>query len=130
MSQAEIDLVRRFYRCFTEGDRKGLLETVHPDIEFVPVFGLLYRQQVYEGIEGMRAWYDEIDERFDAFEAFVTDEQEMPDKLIVWVRLIGQSAGHSLDAEMAVDCRFRDGKISQFVGRALEDVDDELVRES
>jgi ketosteroid isomerase-like protein len=128
MSQAE--LVRRFYRCFTEGDLDGLLETIHAEIEFVPVFGLLYKRRVYYGIEGMRAWYDELDQRFDAFEAYVTDEQEMPDKLIVWVRLVGQSDGHSLDAEMAVDCRFRDGKISQFVGRALEDVDDELGRES
>jgi ketosteroid isomerase-like protein len=130
MSQAEIDLVRRFYACFTAADRKGLLETIHPEIEFVPVFGLLYRQKVYEGIEGMAAWYDEVDERFDTFEAYVTDEQEMPDKLIVWVRLVGHRDGDSLTAEMAVDCRFRDDKIVQFVGRALEDVAAELGRDS
>ena len=128
MAQSEVELVHRFYRCFTEGDLDGLLNTIHPDIEFVPVFGLLYKRRVYEGIEGMRAWYDELDQRFEAFEAYVTGEQEMPDKLIVWVRLIGHSDGNSLEAEMAVDCRFRDGKIAQFVGRALEDVDAELGR--
>src|SRR3954462_6974408 len=128
MSQAEIDLVRRFYRCLTAVDREGLLKTIHPEIEFVPVFGLLYKRRVYEGIEGMAAWYDELDQRFTAFEAHVTDEHEMPDKLIVWVRLVGHSDGNSLEAEMAVDCRFRDGKIAQFVGGALEDVDAELGR--
>lgn len=130
MPEPEADLVRRFYRCFTEGDLEGLLDTIHPEIEFIPVFGLLYKQQVYEGTAGMRAWYDELDERFDAFEAYVTDHREMPDKLIVWVRLVGHTDGNSLDAEMAVDCRFRDGKISQFVGRALEDVDAELGRDT
>src|SRR3954471_15875923 len=130
MPQSEIDLVRHFYRCFTEGDVDGLLDTLHPDIEFVPVFGLLYKQQVYDGVEAMRAWYEELDRRFEAVEAHVTGEHAMPDKLIVWVRLVGHSDGNALDAEMAVDCRFRDGKIVQFVGRALEDVDDELGRGS
>jgi len=130
MTQTEAALVRRFYRCFTEGDLEGLLETIHPEIEFIPVFGLLYKQQVYEGIEGMRAWYNELDQRFDAFEAYVTDDHEMPDKLIVWVQLVGHADGSALEAEMAVDCRFRDGKISQFIGRALEDVDAELGRDT
>ena len=44
MTQSEIEVVHRFYRCFTEGDLDGLLNTIHPEIEFVPVFGLLYKR--------------------------------------------------------------------------------------
>ena len=122
MAAPEIEVVRRFYRAWTEGDLPGMLAVVDPEVDADPVLGVLYDRQRYRGHAGIAEWYAEVAELWrDGFEAHVEDAWIRGDEVIAFVRLVGHRAGRSLDARIGVECGFRDGRISSFVGHDAEE---------
>src|SRR5439155_12453962 len=60
MTEEKIERVRATYDAFNRGDFDAAMETVHPDVEFVPPGG----QQAMRGAARVRAWMEP-----DAFES-------------------------------------------------------------
>jgi ketosteroid isomerase-like protein len=120
------DVVRRFYAAFTERDLPALLDTLDPDIDFRPVLGILYPQNVYRGAEEITRWYEGLAGEWDAFEAIVENAIEAGDGVVAFVHLAAHRGEQRLEAEIAVECRFTGDRISSFVGRDAWDVAEEL----
>jgi ketosteroid isomerase-like protein len=58
-----VDVVRRVFDLFERGDIEGMLEHVHPDGEFLPIFmdqrphrGRTAIREIFEGIGSRRRW--------------------------------------------------------------------------
>jgi ketosteroid isomerase-like protein len=110
-------LVKRFYEAWSANDVEGVLATVHPDIEFRPILGVLYEQEGFHGHEEMALHVRQMHERWDDFRGEVERTVEADGGLVAFVCLTGVQDGRGFDAKIAVDVRFRDGLIVSFVGR-------------
>lgn len=127
MAAPDIEVVRRFYRAWTDGDLPGMLAVIDPEVDADPVLGVLYHRQRYRGHAGIAEWFAEVSELWkDGFEAQVEDAWTRGDEVIAFVRLVGHRAGRSLDARIGVECRFRHGRISSFVGHDAEETAEAL----
>jgi ketosteroid isomerase-like protein len=111
------DAVRRFYAAVTARDLPALLDTLDPEVDFEPVLGILYAEHVYHGHEGMTRWYEELTAAWGSLEMTVLDTVELEDRVVAFLQLAAHRGDETLDAQIAVDCRFRGGRISSFVGR-------------
>jgi ketosteroid isomerase-like protein len=130
MAAPEIEGVRRFYRAWSAGDLPGMLAVVDPDVDALPVLGVLYHRQRYRGHAGIAEWFAEVGDLWqEGFEAEVEDARPHGDGVIAFVRLVGHRAGRTLDARIAVECGFRDGRISSFVGHDAEETAQTLAEE-
>jgi ketosteroid isomerase-like protein len=121
-----IAAVQRFYAAFTAQDLDGLLETVDPGVVFVPVLGPLYTEHVYCGHQGITEWYGELAAGWDAFEAHVDELHELGGTVIAFVTLVAHRGDRTLDAKIAVECRFRNGRIHRLRGRDLYETAEDL----
>jgi ketosteroid isomerase-like protein len=111
------DLVRRYHSAMTERDLPAALDTVEPDVDLEPLLGVLYAEHVYHGHAGITRWYEEIVAGWDSFAMTVRDTVELEDRVVAFLHLAAHRGDETLDAQIAVDCRFRGGRISSFVGR-------------
>jgi ketosteroid isomerase-like protein len=118
--------VRAFYGAFNAQDLDALLATLDPRIIFIPVLGPLYEEHVYRGHRGMTASYDELAARWDGFEAHVDDLHEIGGVVIAFVTLVARRGERALDARIAVECRFRGGRIHRMRGRDLYETAEEI----
>jgi ketosteroid isomerase-like protein len=96
MSQENVDIaadVRRALDAYSRGDFDAAMNTVHPDIEFVPPGG----QQPLKGAAQFRAWMEP-----DAFESQVAeplDIRVVGKKVLVRVRTRIKGAGSGIEAD-------------------------------
>jgi ketosteroid isomerase-like protein len=122
----DLAAVRRFYAAFNAQDLPALLQTVHPQVMFVPVLGPLYSEHAYRGRAGMTRWYGEIDERWDAFEARLDELHELGDVAVGFLTLVAHRDGRALEARIAVEFRFKAGRIHRMRGRDLHETAEEI----
>lgn len=120
------DVVRRYHSAMTERDLPAALATLDPDFDFEPLLGILYAEHVYHGHEGITRWYGEIVAGWDAFAMTVRDTVELDDRVVAFLHLAAHRGEETLDALIAVDCRFRGERIRSFVGRDAWEAAEEL----
>ena len=119
-------LVRRFYETWTANDVEGVLATLHPDIDFQPILGVLYEQDGFHGHAEMAEHVRGLHSTWDDFKGEVELTRDLGDRMIAFVLLTGTKDSISYDARIAVEVGFRDGLISSFVGRDLYETAEEL----
>ena len=124
MSRA--DVVRRFYAAVTARDLTAALDTLDPQLQFEPVLGILYREHVYRGHDGITSWYAELVEQWDSFDAIVEDAFDVDGGVTVFLHLAAQRGDERLDAEIAVECAFAGDRILRITGRDAWEVAEEL----
>ena len=117
----DLKAIRRFYAAFNRQDLPALLETVHPGVIFEPVLGPLYDEHDYRGHAGIAAWYGEIEHRWDAFDAHLDELHDLGDVVVGFLTLVGHRDGRALEARIAVECRFKGGRIHRMRGRDLHE---------
>jgi ketosteroid isomerase-like protein len=120
------DVVRRYHTAMTERDLPGALDTLEPDIDLEPLLGVLYAEHVYHGHEGITRWHEETLASWDSFRMTVRDTVELEDRVVAFLHLAAHRGEETLDALIAVECRFRGERIRSFVGRDAWDVAEEL----
>ena len=111
------DVVREYHRAMTEGDLPAALATLAPDVHFEPLLGVLYAEHVYRGHEGITRWYAEIAADWDSFAMTVRDTVELEDRVVAFLHLAAHRGDETLDALIAVDCRFCGERLRSLVGR-------------
>jgi ketosteroid isomerase-like protein len=126
MARRDVEAVRCFYACWTDGDLPGMLEVADPAIEAVPVLGLLYKRRNYRGHHGITQWFEEVRDLWEGFEVHVERTAELDGAVVAFLHLIAHQGGRSSDARIGVICTMRDHKIASIRGKDVEEMAEEL----
>jgi ketosteroid isomerase-like protein len=109
-----VEIVRGFSESWTKKDLEGVLERVHPEVEFDWSASRSPFRDVYSGREGIRRfWTDQAD----AFEEFTVEIEEViecdSERVITVskVRAKGRGSGVATEARGAMLWKVRDGAI-------------------
>ena len=114
MSQQALETIRAGLAALTRRGVDGMLATLRPDVELVPVRAVL-DGSVYRGHEGLRTWLADMGEdwddfRIDSYEVSGLDER----RVLVLGRFHarGRSRGVTLDQPAAWVCEMDGGKVA------------------
>jgi ketosteroid isomerase-like protein len=96
-SETPLELVRRAFERFEEGDLEGMLELVHPEAEFHPAF----YPGSYRGRESIRAAFVEGGTRR-SWRVVDRESEQVADRVLVKARLLSrESLGGTMDLPIA-----------------------------
>ena len=118
MSQADVELMRRMYEAWGQGDADAVVDLFDPDSEVRPAFGVVLSSTVYRGREGVAAWYAETYEPWSELRAEPLRFVAAGERMVVVVGLHARVPGGQveLEAEIAHVVTIRDGKILRLDG--------------
>jgi ketosteroid isomerase-like protein len=102
MSQDNVEIVRRTYPAFNRRDIPAFLESLDPDVEWMPIMAAL-EGRVYRGHAGVRQWIEELAADWELFEVHTEDFRDLGDRVLVlghW-RARGRGSGVQLENQAA-----------------------------
>jgi ketosteroid isomerase-like protein len=115
MSQSEVETIRAGLAALNRRDVEGMLATLQPDVELVPMRAVL-EGTVYRGHEGLRRWLDDMAEDWEEFamDSFEVEQLE-PGRVLVLGRfhVRGKSSGVEMDLPSAWMCELTNGKVAR-----------------
>jgi ketosteroid isomerase-like protein len=92
---ANIDLVRRMYETFSQGDVEGMLELIGPDMEFFPqvTASMVKRSEPYRGHEGLRRYVEDATRVWLQLEIIPHEFRDLGDRVLVFGRVYARGEG-------------------------------------
>jgi ketosteroid isomerase-like protein len=107
------EVIHHAYDAWSRRDIEALLEVVHPDGEARPILGANLGVSVYHGREGLREWFRDLHQEWDAFETTVTHIEHRGARALCTLQIHarGRASGIVLDNEMFHLLEIRDGMI-------------------
>ena len=126
MSERERVTFRRFHEAWTAGDLDTVLDCVDPDVVARPLHGLLFTKMEFHGRDGIVAWYREMTDPYDRFEALVDEVHDHPLGVAGLLTLVGYRNDEGLHARVGVVCEMRDSRILTLTARNASDVEAEI----
>ena len=110
MSRENVELFRKGMDAFLQHDIEPLLEMSHPEIEWFPFSAQVEGDVAYQGHEGVKRWWANLNATFEDFEATIDEVQDEDDVVMALGRLRARfQSGLTLDTEVGWVVRFRDG---------------------
>jgi ketosteroid isomerase-like protein len=109
------------YEAWSRRDIDALLEVVHPEAEARPILGANIGVSVYHGRDGLREWFRDLHQEWEAFETRVTHIEYRGERAVCTIQIHarGRASGVVIDSELYHLLELRDGLI-----RRLEAFDD------
>ena len=123
MGESDVAVFRRFHAAWSEGDLAAALALADPDFVARPLHGALFSRNEFRGHDGIRDWFHEMTDPWDAFEAIVEDGRATPDGVIGLLPLVAYRGDERLHLRVGVQCRMRDGRILSLTARNAGDVE-------
>lgn len=103
MWRENLEVLRRAYAAYNQGDLDGLLGQLRPRViweENHPLFGFVGLDPVYEGHEGVRRWWKETRQLWTTVEAVIDEITPVgDDALVVGNTMRGSGAGSGAAVE-------------------------------
>jgi ketosteroid isomerase-like protein len=119
MSRENVERFRRGMEAFLRHDIEPLLATSHPEVEWYPFSAQVEGDVAYQGHDGIRRWWANLNATFEEFEASIDDVRDRRETVLALGRLRARfRSGITLDTEMGWVFRFRDGLVVW--GRAFQ----------
>jgi ketosteroid isomerase-like protein len=114
MSEENLELVRRYLAAYDSGGLDVSAEFWHPEIEWRAVEGYIDDVGVIRGPDGMRQYYRQWEETFDAGRTEIEELIEAGDQVVALLRGVGRmkESDAEIDIRYAVVISVRDGKIA------------------
>jgi ketosteroid isomerase-like protein len=114
MSEENLEIVRRYLAAYDSGGLDASAEFWHPDIEWRAVEGYIDDVGVIRGPDGMRQYYRQWEEMFDAGRTEIEELIEAGDYVVALLRGVGRmkESDAEIDIRYAVVISVRDGKIA------------------
>ena len=105
--------IYRAYEAWSRRDIDALLELVHPDAVARPILGANIGVSVYHGRDGLRDWFEDLHQEWEAFETRVVRIDEFGDRalLTIDVHARGRASGVVIEGELYHLVELRDGMI-------------------
>jgi ketosteroid isomerase-like protein len=116
----------RFHEAWSAGDLDTALTLADPGVVARPVHGPLFTQPEYRGHDGLRRWFEEMNEPWESFETRVEEVHATEAGVVGFLHLVGHRDDSAFDARVASFCEIRDGRIVSLVARDIWDVREEL----
>jgi ketosteroid isomerase-like protein len=114
MSQENLAIAQRFLDAFNRRDLNVLMDTATPDIAFFAALAGTIDDNSFQGREGMRAYFADVDSAWEEFRLIVDEYRDLGDRLLTLGRLEGRGrgSGAAVDTPQGAVLDIRDGKIS------------------
>ena len=115
MSRENIEVVERLAPAFNRRDIAAFLDLLAPDVEWVPLLGVL-EGRAYRGHEEIRQWLEALATDWEFFEVYYDELQDLGDQVLVlggW-RGRGRASGVELGDRPATWLMdLHDGKVTR-----------------
>jgi len=114
MSQEHVEVAKRFVDAFNRRDLNALMDTATPDVAFSPALAGTIDDNRFQGREGMRAYFADVDSAWEEFRLIVDEYRDLGDRVLTLGRLEGRGrgSGAAVDTPQGAVADIRDGKIS------------------
>jgi ketosteroid isomerase-like protein len=115
MPDENVELVRKGLEAFNRRDLAGMLETLDPDVELLPLRAVL-EGEAYRGHDGVLKWLSDMDEDWESFAAQATEVRKLDEDhvlVIGRVRAKARASGIDVDAPGAWLCSLRDRHVTR-----------------
>jgi ketosteroid isomerase-like protein len=124
MSEDGSEVIRSSFEAIRTRDIDALVALYDPNSEFRPLTGTLIESGGYRGHEGIRAYFQEVDQVWEMMDPYAEDLR-VHGEIVVAIggcRVRGRESGAEADTPMAWVFRLRDGLIlsTQAFSRAEE----------
>ena len=115
MSQQNVEIAERFLDAFNRRDLSALMDTTTPDIAFFAALAGTIDDSSFQGREGMRAYFADVDSAWEEFRLIVDEYRDLGDRVLTLGRLEGRGrgSGAAVDTPQGAVAEIRDGKISR-----------------
>ena len=113
MGAGNAEIVRSNFEAIRSRDVDALLRLYHPDGVFRPLTGTRIESGGYRGHDGIRAYFDEVDEVWDQMTPYADDLRTHGDVVVAigGCKVRGRESGAESDSPMAWVFRIREGRI-------------------
>jgi ketosteroid isomerase-like protein len=113
MADGNAEIVRRNFEAIRARDVTALVRLYHPHGEFRPLTGTRIESGGYQGHEGIRAYFQEVDEIWEQMTPYADDLRTHEDLVVAigGCKVRGRESGAESDTPMAWVFRLRDGRI-------------------
>jgi ketosteroid isomerase-like protein len=99
---SEVDLVRRVYLAWAEGDVDQLLSLVDPEVSWSPVLRFLEGERAAVGRKDLRRWFRHIRITYRSLRPVPQRFEDHGDRVLVLGRLVGASRLEEGDLDVPV----------------------------
>lgn len=114
MSQENVEAFKRGLEAGNRGDVDGLLDELHPDIEWHSALHALMggQQTVFRGHDGVRRMLGDLNETFAEVHIEISEFRDLGDRLVAigCTRNRGKASGVETETFLALVTEIRDGK--------------------
>ncbi len=101
------------FDAFARRDIDAVLELIDPAVEFHAVTGeVAHAGKPYRGIEGMRAYFADVERIWDELVLSPADFDDRGDEVLVTGRVWARGAGRIVDSSAGWIWRVRDGRVA------------------
>jgi ketosteroid isomerase-like protein len=113
MGSESVELVRRVYIAWQEGDLEELLSLVDREVSWSPVLRFLEGEKPTLGHQGIRRWFRRIRITYRSLRVVPESFEDHGDRVLVLGRLVGASRLEEgdLDVHVAWIWTVRDGRV-------------------
>ena len=99
MSQENVEIVRRFYEAQQRGETERVIEMADPAVR-VDMSERVFNPAVYEGHDGSRRFWAELDQVWDDFRVEPLEFIDAGDKVVVSHLVRGRGKGSGVEVEL------------------------------
>ena len=114
MSQENVEIIREAIEAMNRRDIEGVLRLMDPKIRFEHRLAAL--EGNFVGIDGVRGWFADLLENFDAWQIHCPDIRDLGDRVLALgtIKATGTESGVETELPITVVARFKDERITHF----------------
>ena len=114
MSQENVDAIRAAIEAMNRRDIEGVLRLMDPQVRFEHRLAAL--EGNFVGIDGVRGWFADLVETFDAWQIHCPDIRDLGDRVLALgiIKATGTESGVETELPLTVVARFKDERITHF----------------
>ena len=114
MPQKNVEVMREGIEAMNRRDIEGVLRLMDPKVRFEHRLAAL--QGNFVGLDGVRGWFADLVEHFDAWQIDCSDIRDLGDRVLALgtIEATGTQSGVETELPFTIVARFKDGRITHF----------------
>jgi ketosteroid isomerase-like protein len=114
MSQENVDRMREAIEAMNRRDIQAVLRGMDPEVRFEHRLAAL--QGNFVGLDGVRGWFADLVEHFNAWQIDCADIRDLGDRVLALgtIKATGTESGVETELPFTVVARYADGRLTRF----------------